>query len=216
MLAANKNTDCVQHHKTHVDKRARARTSLWPHTHNETMRHQCPNPRHQTKTHDMSAGIQTPRSNMKQGTQTRERTDRARSKPYAHGKTGHDGSVRALSQNSWMTPDRSDRTLTLTPAPLKRDTTFLTGTPVNGQGGAGGAVQAGSSMPGGQGGASSLAGSKGGPGRTGSLGGAGRARSLGWAGRARSLGVKNKIVSENKTVSTPFFYQDTWNVPLNL
>ncbi len=30
-------------------------------------------PRHVTETQDMSAGIQTPRSNMKQGTQTRER-----------------------------------------------------------------------------------------------------------------------------------------------
>ncbi len=99
MHAANKNTDCVQHHKTHVDRRARARANLWPHTHNETMRHQCPNPRHQTKTQDMSAGIQTSQSNMKKGTQTRECTDRARSKPYAHVKTGHDGSVRALSQN---------------------------------------------------------------------------------------------------------------------
>ncbi len=29
-------------------------------------------PRHVTETQDMSAGIQTPRSNMKQGTQTRE------------------------------------------------------------------------------------------------------------------------------------------------
>ncbi len=30
-------------------------------------------PRHVTETQNMSAGIQTPRSNMKQGTQTRER-----------------------------------------------------------------------------------------------------------------------------------------------
>ncbi len=47
----------------------------------------------------MSAEIRTPRSNMKQGTQTRERTARARAKPHAHVKTGHDGSIRALSQN---------------------------------------------------------------------------------------------------------------------
>ncbi len=56
-------------------------------------------PRHKTKTLDMSAGIQTPRSNTKQGTQTRENTAQAHSKPRAHMKTGHDGSVRALSQN---------------------------------------------------------------------------------------------------------------------
>ncbi len=33
-------------------------------------------PCHVTETQDMSAGIQTPRSNMKQGTQTRERATR--------------------------------------------------------------------------------------------------------------------------------------------
>ncbi len=44
-------------------------------------------PRHVTETQNMSAGIQTPRSNMKQGTQTRERATRAHSKPRAHMKT---------------------------------------------------------------------------------------------------------------------------------
>ncbi len=52
-------------------------------------------PRHVTETQDMSAGIQTPRSNMKQGTQTREHT-RSRALTW---KRGHDGSIRALSQN---------------------------------------------------------------------------------------------------------------------
>ncbi len=66
-----------------------------------------------TETQDMSAGIRTPCSNTKQGTQTRERMARAHSQPHDHMKTGHDGSVRALSQNPWMTPHRSDRTLTL-------------------------------------------------------------------------------------------------------
>ncbi len=56
-------------------------------------------PRHETETQDMSAGIRTPRSNTKQGTQTREHTARAHSKPRAHMEAGHDGSVRALSQN---------------------------------------------------------------------------------------------------------------------
>ncbi len=44
-------------------------------------------PRHVTETKDMSAGIQTPRSNMKQSTQTRERATQAHSKPRAHMKT---------------------------------------------------------------------------------------------------------------------------------
>ncbi len=56
-------------------------------------------PRHVTKTQDMSAGIRTPRSNMKQGMQTRERTAQAHSKPRAHMKPRHDGSIRALPQN---------------------------------------------------------------------------------------------------------------------
>ncbi len=56
-------------------------------------------PRHETETQDMSAGIRTARSNTKQGMQTREHTARAHSKPRANMKTGHDGSIRALSQN---------------------------------------------------------------------------------------------------------------------
>ncbi len=68
-------------------------------------------PKQETKTQHMSAGIRTPRSNMKQGTQMREHTDRAHSKPHRHMKTGHDGSVRAVSQNPWMTPDWNYRTL---------------------------------------------------------------------------------------------------------
>ncbi len=79
----------------------------------QNMERECPNPDTTHETQDMSAGIQTPRSNTKQGTQTREHTARALSKPCAHMKTGHDGSVRALSQNSWMTPDRIYRTLTV-------------------------------------------------------------------------------------------------------
>ncbi len=65
----------------------------------------------------MSAGVRTPRSNMKQGTQTRDRTAQACSKPYTYMKTRHDGSVRALSQNPWMPPERSDRTLIIPPPP---------------------------------------------------------------------------------------------------
>jgi len=61
-------------------------------------------PLKETETQDMSVRIRTPRYNTKQGTQTRECT--------AHMKTDHDRSVRALSQNPLMTPDRSDRTLT--------------------------------------------------------------------------------------------------------
>ncbi len=99
----------------------RGQKSAWPskletaHLHNETEREaRVSESRHETKTQDMSAGIRTPHSIMKQSTQTRECMARARSKPHAHVKTRNDGSVRALSQNPWMTPDRSDRTLTHT------------------------------------------------------------------------------------------------------
>ncbi len=70
------------------------------HSHKETERGaRVSEPRHETETQDMSAGIRTPRSNTKQGTETRERKARSHSKPRAHMKPGHDGSIRALSQN---------------------------------------------------------------------------------------------------------------------
>ncbi len=53
-------------------------------------------PRYETETQDMSAGIRAPRSNTKQGMQSRES---AHSKLRAHMKPGHGGSIRALSQN---------------------------------------------------------------------------------------------------------------------
>ncbi len=100
MHAADKNTNCVQHNKTHVDRRARSRANLRPRTHTMTENGaRVSEPRHETETQDMSAGIRSPRSNTKQGTQTRERTARAHSKPHAHMKPGHDGGIRALSQN---------------------------------------------------------------------------------------------------------------------
>ncbi len=73
-------------------------TRMHAHSHKETERGaRVSEPRHETQ--DMSARIRTPRSNTKQGTQTRERTARAHSKLRAHMKPGHDGSIRALSQN---------------------------------------------------------------------------------------------------------------------
>ncbi len=70
-------------------------------------------PRHVTETQDMSAGIQTPRSNMKQGTQTRERATRAHSKPRAHMKTRTWWEYQGSVTKPRITLDRSDRTLTL-------------------------------------------------------------------------------------------------------
>ncbi len=103
MHAADKNTDCVQRH-THTQhtwtrERAAERTRA-ARSHSETEHGtRVSEPRHETETQDKSAGIRTPRSNTKQGTQTRERAARAHSKPRTHINTGHEGSVRALSQN---------------------------------------------------------------------------------------------------------------------
>ncbi len=70
------------------------------HSHKETERGaRVSETRHVTETQDMSAGIRTPCSNMKHGTQMRARTARAHSKPRANMKPRHDGSIRALSQN---------------------------------------------------------------------------------------------------------------------
>ncbi len=105
------NSSATYSHKTwqHESTQARGQKSVRPseletaHSHKETERGaQVSEPRHETETQDMSAGIRTPRSNMKQGTQTRDRTlssTRAHSKPRAHIKSRHDGSIRALSQN---------------------------------------------------------------------------------------------------------------------
>ncbi len=113
MHAADRNTNCVQHNKTHVDKSARCRANSRPRTHTMTENGaRVSEPRHVTETKDMSAGIQTPRSNMKQGTQTRERATRAHSKPRAHMKTRtwweYQGLCHKTMNNTrpkWQNPD---------------------------------------------------------------------------------------------------------------
>ncbi len=96
MHAADKNMNCVQHHKT----QERAAELTRDRTLTQQDKTRSASVRTLTTPKLKSAGIRTPRSNMKQGTQTIERMAQARSKPHAHVKTGHDGSVRALSQNS--------------------------------------------------------------------------------------------------------------------
>ncbi len=50
-------------------------------------------PRHETETQDMSAGIRTPRSNTKQGTQTRERAAERTRAARSHNETEHGARV---------------------------------------------------------------------------------------------------------------------------
>ncbi len=87
--------------KTKLEKVKRKQRKHAP-TARPNLERECPNP--DTKPElglkqDKSAGIRTPRSNMKQSTWTKERAARAPSKPHAHQKTRQEGSVRALSQN---------------------------------------------------------------------------------------------------------------------
>ncbi len=109
--AADKNKKCVQHHKTHMDRRAR-----WPselettHSHNETEHGAwVSEPWHETETQDMSARIRTPRSNMKQGTQTREHEHtRSRALTWNPDMTGVSGLCHKTMNNTrpkWQNPD---------------------------------------------------------------------------------------------------------------
>ncbi len=76
MHTADKNTNCVQHHKTRGqesatagrirDRRLTQRDRTW------RARPRVFEPRYETETQNTSAGIRTPRSNTKQGTQTRD------------------------------------------------------------------------------------------------------------------------------------------------
>ncbi len=75
-----KYTSCVQHNKTRGQESAQQSELETARSHNKTEHGaRVSEPRHETETQDMSAGIRTPRSNTKQGTQTRERTARAHS-----------------------------------------------------------------------------------------------------------------------------------------
>ncbi len=107
-----KNKSCVTHRTRHnmnprslIKHELRAIQHTWTEEHvdlahktacsqNETEHEaRVSEPQHETKTQDTSAGIRTPQSNMKQGTQTRECTTRAHSKLHTHMKTGHDGKL---------------------------------------------------------------------------------------------------------------------------
>ncbi len=120
MHAADKNTNCVQQHKTTRKARGRTRTACYTkhnargqksaqpseletaRSHNKTEHGaRVSKPRHETETQDMSAGIRTPRSNTKQGTQTRART-------WKQDMTGASGLCHKTMNNTrpkWQNPD---------------------------------------------------------------------------------------------------------------
>ncbi len=98
-------------HKTHGQESARPSKLETTRSHNKTEHGvRVSKPRHEPKLKIWVLGSEhhAPTRNK----QMRECRARAHSKPCTRIKTGHDRSVRALSQNPWMTPDRSDRILT--------------------------------------------------------------------------------------------------------
>ncbi len=108
MHAANKNTNYVQHNKTHVDRRARSRANSRPRTHTMTeSRERVSEPRQETETQDMSAGIRTPRSNAKQGTQTSARLEHTQSRAltWKQDMTGVSGLCHKTMNNPRQNPD---------------------------------------------------------------------------------------------------------------
>ncbi len=120
--AANEYTSCVPHSTRynkctqpietrtacnttkHVDKSARCRANSRPRTHSDRKWSASVRTPSRDRNSRQSAGIQTPRSNMKQGTQTRE--------CVSHENADMMG-VSGLCHKPWITLDRSDRTLTL-------------------------------------------------------------------------------------------------------
>ncbi len=95
---------------THVDRRAYGWANLRPHAPKRD-RTWSTSVRTPTRNHNSRQECRDPNTTLQH--ETRHADKRAHTKPRTHIKTGYVGSVRALSQNPWMTPDRSDRTLSL-------------------------------------------------------------------------------------------------------
>ncbi len=106
-------TQAAYHNKTHVDRRARGRAN----SHDETEHGaRVSEPRHETETQDMSAGIRTPRSDTRQDTQRRERESARLEHTHSHEtQTWRD--YQGPVTNPWITLDRRDTHMLSTGAP---------------------------------------------------------------------------------------------------
>ncbi len=114
MHAPDKNTNCVQHkHNAWGQKSTRLSELETAHSHKETwsaiVRSLTRNLNSRHEGRDLNTMLQH---------ETRHADERVHGSSTLEAAcshiTWHDGSVRALSQNPWMPPDRSDRTLTET------------------------------------------------------------------------------------------------------
>ncbi len=113
MHAADKNTNCVQHNKTHVDRRACGQKNSRPHTptKRQNMERECPNPdtnrnsRHECR--DPNTMLQH---------ETRYANERAHGSSTLEAARSHENRTWREYQGSvtkpWITLDWSDRTLT--------------------------------------------------------------------------------------------------------
>ncbi len=106
MHTADKNTNCVQHNKTHVDRRACGRANSRPHTHTkrQNVERECPNP-------DTKPKLKTWVPGSEHHAPTWNKVRRRESALTHENRTWREyqGSV----TKPWITLDRSDRTLTI-------------------------------------------------------------------------------------------------------
>ncbi len=113
MHAADRNTNCVQHNKTHVDRRARSRANSRPHTHTMTENGaRVSEPRHENRISRYEC--RDPNTTLQHETRCADERvhEHNRSRVRSHENRTwreYQGSV----TKPWITLDRRDRTLTL-------------------------------------------------------------------------------------------------------
>ncbi len=112
-MTARTNTNCVQHNKTHVDRRACGRANSRPHTptKRQNMERKCPNPdTNRNSRHE----CWDPNTTLQH--QTRYANERAYASSTLEAARSHENRTWREYQGSvtkpWITLDRSDRTLT--------------------------------------------------------------------------------------------------------
>ncbi len=166
MHAADKNTNRVQHHKTHVDRRARGRANSKPHTHTmrqnverRNLRHECRDPNTMLQHETRHADKRVHECTSNEGHQEQDRNMTAQEHDYTRlthnnrqdkkkqntetkrgGREGSQASAsrRAQKVTSWDQGGAGG---------LSQGGSGSPGVPAGGQGGAGGTKQGGSGSP---------------------------------------------------------------------
>ncbi len=121
MHAADRNTNCVQHNKTHVDKSARCRANSRPRTHND--RKWSASVRTPSRDRNSRHECRDPNTTLQH--ETRHADERARDSSTLEAARSHENAdmmgVSGLCHKPWITLDRSDRTLTAIGSCVSRD-----------------------------------------------------------------------------------------------